>query len=188
VSEKAQALEDIRIIRGGPTPFPFRMTADHLEYHPRRVCSPVQPARNEVVGFQVFFSSTYTPPLPSLDVVILRLLLKLTMSSSSRNPFVLSSTPLFATLSDSHVGPLSHATSACSCSNPLQTGLRSHAPLGIHLDRRLFGASLSTTSSRSPSSLARALAVHFSENRAHRTHHRLRHPTLSFAILLPPQI
>jgi hypothetical protein len=38
------------------------MPADHLEYQPRRVCSPAQPARNEVVGFQVFFSSTYTPP------------------------------------------------------------------------------------------------------------------------------
>jgi hypothetical protein len=86
----------------------------------------------------------YTPPLPSLDVVNLRLLLKLTVSASSCNAFVLSSTPLFATLSDSHLGRLSHATSACSCSNPLQIGLRSHVPLDIHLDRRLFGASLST--------------------------------------------
>jgi hypothetical protein len=38
----------------GTNTSPFRMSTDHLEYHPRRVGSPVQPARNAVVvGFQV---------------------------------------------------------------------------------------------------------------------------------------
>jgi hypothetical protein len=71
---------------------------------------------------------------------------------------VLSSTPLFATLSDPHVVRLSHATAAWSCNNPLQTGL---FPLDSHLDRQILELLRAPNSSRTPSSLARDLAMRF---------------------------
>ena len=55
----------------------------------------------------------------------------------------------------SHVRRLPRAATSCSCSNPSQTGLRSHAPLDRHTNCRLLGHLPSTNYSGTTSYLAR---------------------------------